>query len=77
MQKRDFSINKIGNLSISKTPGSDGLTKVFYGTVSNELKETFMSSLNRNKLFASQRQAVTKLIEKNKTKRLIRNQRPI
>ena len=62
----------MGNLIISKTPGSDGLTKVFYGTVSNELKETFMSSLNRNKLFASQRQAVTKLIEK-KTKRLIRN----
>ena len=58
----------MGNFSISKTPGSDGLTKVFYETVWNELKEPFMSSLNRNKLFASQRQAVTKLIEKKQQK---------
>ena len=54
----------MGNFSISKTSGSDELTKVFDGTVWNELKGQFMSSLNRNKLFASQRQAVTKLIEK-------------
>ena len=51
-----------------KTAGNDGLTKDFYETFWEELKQPFMNSLNQakvsKKLVTSQRQAVIKLLEK-------------
>ena len=50
------------------TAGNDGLTKEFYETFWEELKQPFMNSLNQakvsKKLVTSQRQAVIKLLEK-------------
>ena len=71
---KDFSHNK--------SPGNIGLTKEFYETFWEELKQPFMNSLNQakvgKKLVTSQRQAVIKLLEKkNKDKRLISNWRTV
>ena len=52
----------------NKSPGNDGLTKEFYETFWNEIKNPFMNSImearEKKKLSTSQRQAVIKLIEK-------------
>ena len=66
----------------NKTPGNDGLTKEFYGTLWNEIKYIFLKSLEqakeKNQLSASQHQAVIKLIEKKDTdQRYIKRWRPI
>ena len=63
-----------------KSPGNDWLTKEFYETFWNELKENFIDSVSETKekghLSTSQRQAIISLIEK-KIKRFIQNWRPI
>ena len=66
----------------NKSPGNDGLTKEFYCTFWNEIKDIFINSLRESKylktLSTSQRQAIISLIEKlNKDKRFISNWRPI
>ena len=65
-----------------KSPGNDSLTKEFYKTFWDELKEIFVNFVIEGKeighLSTSQRQAIVKLIEKNdKDKRFIKNWRPI
>ena len=66
----------------NKSPTKDGLTKEFYETLWNELKEIFIDSVSETKekehLSTSQRQAIIRLIEINdKDKRFIQNWRPI
>ena len=66
----------------NKSSGNDCLTKEFYGTFWNGIKDDYMSSLKESKrkkiLCTSQRQAIIKLIEKpNKDKKFIQNWRPI
>ena len=61
-----------------KSPVNDGLTKEFYETFWNELKETFINSESEAKeigdLSTSQRQAIIKLIEKkDRDKRFIQD----
>ena len=70
------------SFSNNKSPENDGLTKEFYETFWEELKQPFMNSLNQakvcEKLVTSQRQAEIKLLEKkDKNKRLISNWRAI
>ena len=65
-----------------KSPSNDGLTKEFYETFWNELKEIFVDSVleaqEKGHLSISQRQAIAKLIEKkDRDKRFIKNRRPI
>ena len=65
-----------------KSHGNDGLTKEFYETFWDDLKEIFVNSVREAKeighLSTSQRQAIIKLIEKkDRDKRFIKNWRPI
>ena len=65
-----------------KTPGNDGLTKEFYETFWDDLKEIFVDSVREAEEIGhhstSQRQAIIKLIEKkDRDKRFIKNWRPI
>ena len=66
----------------NKSPGNDGLTKDFYCTFWNEIKNIFIKSLRESKslkaLSTSQREAIIRLIEKpNKDKQFFSNWRPI
>ena len=66
----------------NKSTGNDGLTKEFYQTFWQDVKDIFFNSLQESKrlkyLCTSQHQAVIKLLEKpNKDKRYISNWRPI
>ena len=75
-------LNALKSMSNDKSPGNDGLTKEFYETFWNEIKNPLISSIQRsfevNQLIISQRQAIIKLIEKKeRDKRMIKNWRPI
>ena len=66
----------------NKTPGDDSLSKEFYGTFWEDIKDVFIKSLKQAKiegsLSISQRQAVIKRLEKKyRYKRYIKNWRPI
>ena len=66
----------------NKSPGNDGLTKEFYQTIWQDVKDIFFNLLQESKrlkyLCKSQRQAIIKLLEKpNKDKRYVSNWRPI
>ena len=65
-----------------KSPGNDDLTKEFYETFWNEMKEIFVDSLleakEKGHLSISQRQTIINLIEKkDRNERPIKNWRPI
>ena len=66
----------------NKSPGNDGITREFYETFWDELKDSFINSVKlayqENALSTSQHQAVIKLIEKKyRDKTLLKNWRPI
>ena len=66
----------------NKSPGNNGLTKEFYCTFWDDMKDAFMKSLKESKQLrhrcASQQQAIIKLLEKpNKYKGYISNWKPI
>ena len=74
--------NALIDIDNNKSSGNDGLTKEFYYTFWNDIKDVFITSIIESKrkkvLSISQRQAIIKLIEKpNKDKRFIENWRPI
>ena len=60
--------DSLKSMQNDKSPGNDGLTKEFYETFWNELKEIFVDSVleakGKGRLSISQRQAIIKLIEK-------------
>ena len=75
-------MNALKSMSNDKSPGNDGLTKEFYETFWNEIKNPLFASIQKSfevdQLTNSQRQAIIKLIEKkDRDKRLIKNWRPI
>ena len=74
--------NALIGINNNKSPGNDELTKEFYYTFWNDIKDVLITSIIESKrkkvLSISQRQAIIKLIEKpNKGKRFIENWRPI
>ena len=65
----------------NKSPGNNGLTKEFFVTFWEDIKDAFLNSCRaaklKNELSTSQRQAVIKLIEKkDKDKRFIKKWQP-
>ena len=56
------------SFDINKSPGNDGLTKKFYQTFWQDVKDIFFNSWQESKrlkyLCVSQRQAIIKLLEK-------------
>ena len=60
--------DSLKSMQNDKSPGNDELTKEFYETFWNELKEIFIDSVSETKekghLSTSQRQAIIRLIEK-------------
>ena len=65
----------------NRSPSNDGLTKIFYETFWDELKDSFINSIKlayqKKILSISQRQAVIKFIEKkDRDKTLLKNWRP-
>ena len=74
-------LKALKSMQNNKYPGNDGLTKEFYETFWNEIKNPFMNSVmearEKKKLSTSQPQAVIKLIEKKeRDKWFIKNWRP-
>ena len=67
LTKKDL-YNSLKSMQNDKCPGTDGLTKEFYDTFWNELKEIFVDSVldakEKRHLSISPRQAIIKLIEK-------------
>ena len=68
-------------MSNNKSSGNHGLTKEFYETFGENLKKPLCASITkafyRAELSHFQKQAVTKLIEKNdRDKQLVKNWRP-
>ena len=66
------------NFGNNKSPGDNGLTKEFYQTFWQDVKDIFFNSSQESKqlkyLCTSQRQAIIKLLEKsNKDKRYASN----
>ena len=66
----------------NKTPGNDGLSKEFYETFWNELKDSLFKLFYHAKTYkefsTSKRQAVAILLEKkDRDKKLIKNLKPI
>ena len=66
------------NKQTYKSPGNDGLTKEFYESFWDKMKELLTASAteakHRGELSISQRQAIIKLIEKkDRDKRYIKN----
>ena len=66
------------NMQTNKSPGNDGLTKEFYESFWDKMKELLTASAteakHRGELSISQRQAIIKLIEKkDRDKRYIKN----
>ena len=66
----------------NKSPGNDGLSKEFFETFWEEIKDVYINSLKqakiKNTLSISQRQAVIKILEKkDRDKRFVKNWRPI
>ena len=62
--------NSLKSMQSYKSPGNDGITKEFNETFWNKLKEIFVDSVSEAKekgnLSTSQRQAIIKLIEKER-----------
>ena len=66
----------------NKSPGYNGLTKEFYKTFWNEIKNLFINSIvearEKKKLSTSQRQPIIRLIEKKeRDKRFMKKWHPI
>ena len=81
LTKKDL-FKSLKSMENDKSSRNNGLTKEFYETFWDELKEIFVDSVTETKekgyLSTSQRQAIIKLIEKkDKDKRFIKNWRPI
>ena len=80
--KKDSRYISLMSMQNNKSPGNDGLTKEFFVTFWEDIKDVFLNSCRtaklKKELSTSQRQAVIKLIEKkDKDKRFIKNWRPI
>ena len=74
--------NSLISFENKKSPDNNGLTKEFYCTFWNDIKDTFIKPLKESKqlkhICSSQRQTIIKLLEKsNKGKRYISNWRTI